>query len=109
MSYELSLSQPWLNRVTSHVSKSLFVSGSLSVAVHDGPLHKEKIGCRQRSDCGFGHRVLPRLAAEVGGYFRERHGVSLFYDHMSHKHVLPGENEGIDHIGLRYHFKFHTN
>jgi hypothetical protein len=32
--------------------------------------------------------------------------MSLFYDHMSHRGVLPGEIEGIDHIGIRYHFAF---
>jgi lipid A 3-O-deacylase len=49
---------------------------------------------------------LPRLGFEVGGYFTDKQGVSVFYDHMSHKGILGGENEGIDHIGIRYHLRF---
>lgn len=36
------------------------------------------------------------------GYRLDRAGaVTLFIDHMSHKWVA-GENEGIDHIGVRF-------
>lgn len=104
LNYEFSLS----NRLTDGLTRNLFISGGLSAALHNGPLHKEKIGCREDSDCGFGYRVLPRLNIELGSYFRGNQGLSLFWDHMSHKGVLPGENEGIDHIGIRYHVKFHT-
>jgi hypothetical protein len=45
-------------------------------------------------DCGFGYRVLPRLNIELGTSFWENHGISVFYDHMSHKGILAGENEG---------------
>ena len=68
--------------------------------------YRDKIVCEKTSDCGFGYRVLPRLNIELGTKFWEKHGVSVFYDHMSHKHVLPGENEGTDHIGIRYHYTF---
>jgi len=47
-----------------------------------------------------------RLDIELGKYFGKNQGLSLFYDHMSHKGILPGENEGIDHIGIRYHYTF---
>lgn len=85
------------------------MAGGVSVALHDGPLHKDKVGCKEASDCGFGYRALPRLAVELGTNFAERHGASLFYDHMSHKGILPGENEGIDHIGIRYHYRFNKS
>jgi hypothetical protein len=106
LNYEWSLSNRWTDDLTENLTRNLFIGASLSVALHNGPLHKNAIGCEERSDCGFGYRALPRLGFEVGGYFAGRHGVSIFYDHMSHKGVLPGENEGVDHIGIRYHLVF---
>ncbi len=104
--YELSLSTNLTDRLTYNLTKHLFMAGSVSAALHDGPLHKRKDKCENHDDCGFGYRVLPRLAGELGVNFGKNHAVSLFYDHMSHKGVLPGENEGIEHIGIRYHFYF---
>jgi len=104
ITYEIGLSNPLTDELTYNLSKNLFVAGGLSAALHTGPLHKDPLGCRERSDCGFGYRMLPRLNVEIGSYFRKNHGLSFFYDHMSHKGVLPGENEGIDHIGFRYHY-----
>ncbi len=106
LNYELSLSNRLTDRLTRNLTKNLFLSGGVSAALHNGPLHKDKVGCREDSDCGFGYRVLPRLNIELGTYFRGNQGLSLFYDHMSHKGILPGENEGIDHIGIRYHVRF---
>ncbi len=79
-----------------------FLDGALSIAVHDGPLHKDPAGCAQFSDCGFGSRVLPRASVDIGYRLDARSAVSLYYAHMSHKWVIGGENEGIDHTGLRY-------
>ena len=106
LTYEVGLSNRFLDDLTRNLTKRLFVAGSVSLALHDGPLHKDKLDCEHHSDCGFGYRVLPRLAGEIGINFWQNHGLSLFYDHMSHKGVLPGENEGIDHIGIRYHYRF---
>lgn len=87
-------------------SQRWFMDGFLSAAVHNGPLHKDPVGCREDSDCGFGKRLLPRLGLEAGYRFSPDQSVSLFYNHMSHKWVMEGENEGIDHIGLRYRLAF---
>jgi hypothetical protein len=106
INYEFSLSNRFTDPLTFNLTKTLFVAGGLSAAIHNGPLHKNPIGCRERSDCGFGYRVLPRVDIELGTNFWKNHGVSLFWDHMSHKGSLGGENEGIDHIGIRYHFTF---
>jgi hypothetical protein len=103
LTYELSLSHRITDALTFSFTRDLFVAAGLSAAIHNGPLHKNKTGCEERSDCGFGYRALPRLHLEIGKKFSGRHGLSLFYDHMSHKGVLPGENEGIDHVGVRYH------
>jgi hypothetical protein len=32
----------------------------VSAAVHDGPLHKDPVGCELNSDCGYGVRVMSR-------------------------------------------------
>jgi lipid A 3-O-deacylase len=79
-----------------------FVDAILGVAVHDGPLHKDPAGCVQFSDCGFGTRFLPRFGLEIGYRASADASVSLLFDHMSHKWIVSGENEGLDHVGLRY-------
>jgi lipid A 3-O-deacylase len=108
ITYELSLSNKVTDTLTRGLTKNLFLGAGLSAAIHNGPLHKNQLGCEERSDCGFGYRVLPRLNVELGSKFLRQHGISLFYDHMSHKGLLPGENEGIDHIGIRYHYYFNN-
>jgi hypothetical protein len=104
LTYEFSLSNQFLNELIRNLTKNPFVAGGVSLALHNGPLHKDEAECRKDSDCGFGYRVLPRLAVELGFKFPDKHGISVFYDHMSHKWILPGGNEGIDHVGLRYHY-----
>ena len=83
-----------------------FLDGIVGLAVHDGPLSKDEQGCKTRSDCGFGVRMLPRLGIELGYRITADRSLALFYDHMSHKWVIGGENEGIDHTGLRYRQAF---
>jgi lipid A 3-O-deacylase len=74
----------------------------LSAALHDGPLHKDPVGCQLTSDCGYGVRVMPRIGFEIAYRISPVTSVSLLYDHMSHKWIISGENEGLDHIGVRY-------
>jgi hypothetical protein len=83
-------------------SPQWFVDAFLSLAVHDGPLHKDPVGCTQFSDCGFGTRFLPRFGLEIAYRISPAASVSLFFDHLSHKWIVGGENEGLDHTGLRY-------
>ena len=105
LAWQLSLSSNFLNNLTNDFSKSLWVSGGLSAAVHTGPLHKNETGCSSDSDCGFGRRVLPRLQLEIGTTFWKNHGLSVYADHMSGgKAFGASQNEGIDHSGIRYHF-----
>ncbi|HWR76191.1 MAG TPA: acyloxyacyl hydrolase [Thiobacillus sp.] len=83
-------------------TRQWFADLLLSVALHDGPLHKDPVGCRLYSDCGFGIRVMPRFGLEIGYRLSSAASASLFVDHMSHKGIIGGENEGLDHIGVRY-------
>ncbi len=79
-----------------------FVDGLLGLTAHNGPLHKDPVRCQLYSDCGYGIRVLPRFGLELGYRVSSDASVSLFYDHMSHKWIVAGENEGLDHVGVRY-------
>jgi len=79
-----------------------FINGALSLAIHDGPLHKDPIPCALNSDCGFGTRVLPRFGVDVGMHLGKGRSLMLFFDHMSQYNFLDDENEGIDHFGIRY-------
>ena len=79
-----------------------FADLHFSAALHDGPLHKDPVGCQQFSDCGYGVRIMPRLGIEIAYRIRPDATISLLYDHMSHKRIIGGENEGLDHIGVRY-------
>ena len=83
-------------------TKQWFADGLLGVALHDGPLHKDPVGCQLNSDCGYGTRFLPRFGLEVGYRLSPVASVSILFDLMSHKWLVAGENEGLDHIGLRY-------
>lgn len=88
--------------IRAYDARPWFADLLLSLAVHDGPLHKDPVGCQLYSDCGFGIRVMPRFGLEVGYRLSQADAVTLFIDHMSHKWVVGGENEGLDHIGVRF-------
>ena len=117
VAWQLSLSYEFLNNLTNDFTKRMWISGGLGPAVHNGPLEKDVTGCRSQEgslkttgDCGFGTRVLPRLQIEIGATFWKNHALSVFADHMSGGAVFGGaQNEGLDHIGLRYHFFFNKN
>jgi lipid A 3-O-deacylase len=85
----------------------LFAAVHGGLALHDGMLHqKDTERCAAESDCGFGSRVLFRGGLEFGLRISEDTSVSLLWDHVSHGRLLASENEGIDHIGLRYGIDF---
>lgn len=89
-----------------HDSRRWFGNGFIGGVTHNGPLHKNPVGCQLISDCGFGVRVMPRLGLEWGYYLTSENALSLYWDHLSHKGIISGENEGIDHMGLRYRRPF---
>ena len=83
-----------------------FVDLLLGVAAHNGPLHKDPLECDLYSDCGYGIRLVPRFGLEAGYRVSPDASVSLYYSHMSHKWIIGGENEGLEHVGLRYRRPF---
>lgn len=89
------------------VRRNLFAELGFGLALHNGPLRAEDpIACKEDSDCGFGSRVLLRYAVELGVRLRRERALMLFFDHVSHKELFASENEGIDHIGLRYRLRY---
>ncbi|KAB2312901.1 acyloxyacyl hydrolase [Betaproteobacteria bacterium SCN2] len=86
--------------------KNWLLDGFISAVAHDGPLHKDREGCRRDSDCGYGVRVMPRFGLELGYRLNDKSAISVFYDHMSHYWIIDAENEGLEHTGLRYLFSF---
>jgi len=108
--YEFSLSNKFLDDLTNDFTKNLWFAAGLSTAIHTGALRKNEWKCIAKDDCGFGSRVLPRISLELGYTFWKNHGLSIFFDHMSHGDVGCSciQNEGIDHTGIRYHFTFYT-
>ncbi len=85
----------------------LFAAAHGGLAIHDGMMHqKETERCAAESDCGFGSRVLFRGGLELGVRISGDTSVSLLWDHVSHGRLLASENEGIDHVGLRYGINF---
>ena len=110
LNYEISLSNKYTDPLTFNLTKTLFISGAVGLAIHDGPLKKNEERCKQTDDCGFGYRVVPRVFGEIGTYFLKNQGISVFVDHMSGAAAFgASQNEGVDHIGIRYHYVFKTN
>lgn len=84
-----------------------FAAVHAGLAVHDGMMHQpDEDRCSRESDCGFGSRVLFRGGLEVGVRISDNTSLSVLWDHVSHGKLLASENEGIDHVGLRYGIGF---
>lgn len=55
----------------------------------------------------LGSRDLFRASFALEREFGERHGLQLYWEHMSHGQVLDqGRNQGLDFVGLRYLYRF---
>ncbi|MBI5579608.1 MAG: acyloxyacyl hydrolase [Deltaproteobacteria bacterium] len=77
-----------------------FVNSGGGLAVHNGQLESDDSNKKQ-----LGSRVLFRVPVEFGFTIRERHRISILFDHMSNAY-LATPNEGMDTIGVRYGFQF---
>jgi hypothetical protein len=71
----------------------------LGLAVHDGRLHRGHEGRN-----ALGQRILFYASFELGRWWGH-HGLFGFYQHSSNG-PLPGPNQGINNLGLRYGYRF---
>lgn len=100
-------------RFSSHSTDEIYAGGAfdafpdspyvfnlgLGLAIHDGELHR---GHKGRS--ALGQRVLFYASFELGRWWGHN-GLFAFYQHSSNG-FLPGPNEGINNLGLRYGYRF---
>ena len=49
--------------------------------------------------------MLFRESASFGYILAERHGISVFLDHVSNANICD-KNEGLENFGLRYGYRF---
>ena len=67
--YEVNLLNKYTDAWTFNLTKTLFISVALGPAIHNGPLKRTEEHCKQTDDCGFGHRIVPRLFGEMAAIF----------------------------------------
>ncbi|MEM7252570.1 MAG: acyloxyacyl hydrolase [Pseudomonadota bacterium] len=80
---------------------------SAGMSLHNGDIEQEDDElCDDDGDCGFGTRLIFRFSAGIRFEASKRIGIEAFYDHISHAKILDAENEGIDSVGLRVHYRF---
>ena len=79
--------------------RNMFASLALGGTIHDGD-----IDVRSDDEKELGCRVLFRAAVELGYRFRQRHGISLYIDHISNI-GLCDQNEGLELLGFRYGYR----
>ncbi len=77
-----------------------FFEGFLGGAVHDGKLRDANPQFAE-----LGTRLLFHIGLEAGVRVFGRHGLSLFWEHMSNS-ALAHKNQGMDSAGIRYGFRF---
>jgi lipid A 3-O-deacylase len=77
-----------------------FFEGFLGGAVHDGKLRDANPRFAE-----LGTRFLFHIGLEAGVRLYGRHGLSLFWEHMSNS-ALAHKNQGMDSAGLRYGYRF---
>jgi hypothetical protein len=77
-----------------------FVEGFLGGTVHDGRLRDANPEFAE-----LGSRFLFHIGLEAGFRIARRHGLSLFWEHMSNS-ALASKNQGMDSTGIRYGYRF---
>lgn len=78
----------------------IFFGLGLGAAIHDGQLQLEDWDRK-----ALGSRVLFHIPAEVGYRFDAHNSVSAYFEHMSNAYTVS-PNEGMDHLGIRYGYRF---
>lgn len=85
-----------------------FVAGAIGAAVHDGETDRfDPVADAGRASrtVFYGCRILFRAGLDGGYEITERVSASIHWQHISNAD-LCGDNEGLDHFGLRLGYKF---
>jgi len=80
----------------------LFLDLGLGLTLHNGETDDEELSDENNL---LGSPVLFRISIEPGVTFRNRHRLSVLFDHVSNGY-LADPNEGLDTIGFRYGWRF---
>lgn len=97
-----------------------FVAGSFGFTYHTGNLDQTEENCPVGTSCTLpgnrrfvdtgdvtlGSRVLFRESLELGYWIAQRHGVSIYFAHMSNASLFDEDNDGMNFVGLRYRYSF---
>jgi hypothetical protein len=97
-----------------------FVAGSFGFTYHTGNLDQAEENCPVGTTCSLpgnrrfvdtgdvtlGSRILFRESVELGYWVAERHGLSLYFAHMSNASIFDEDNDGMNFLGLRYRYAF---
>jgi len=97
-----------------------FVAGSFGFTYHTGNLDQAEENCPVGTTCSLpgnrrfvdtgdvtlGSRILFRESLEVGYWVAERHGLSVYFAHMSNASIFDEDNDGMNFLGLRYRYAF---
>ena len=79
--------------------RRLFAGFSLGGAIHDGETETNRTDMKE-----LGCRLLFRGSFELGYRINQRHGISVFLDHISNANICEND-EGLGTIGFRYGYR----
>jgi len=97
-----------------------FLAGSFGFAVHTGNLDQAERQCAPAEGCilpgnrafvntgevTLGSRILFRESVELGYRVAQRHGISVYFAHVSNASLFDKDNDGMNFLGLRYRYSF---
>ena len=98
----------------------LFLAGAFGFAAHTGNLDQAERQCAPGEGCSLpgnrafvdtgevtlGSRILFRESIELGYWVAERHGISVYFAHVSNASLFDEDNDGMNFLGLRYRYAF---
>lgn len=81
---------------------NVFLNLALGLTLHSGTRECSNHDCNEKE---LGSDLLFREALEVGYQFNQSHSLSILFFHISNA-GLCSENDGMNHLGLRYGYSF---
>lgn len=101
---------PRLRRVLARIAKPCtYLSAAVGRSASDCYIQRNVWRYKVSVTLLYSVLLLPAcFEVELGFNFKENQGLSFYFDPMSHKDFLGGEDEGIQHAELCYHYSFKT-